>query len=385
MTRVFRAAALVVTDRRWAATLSATALGFGLFIGVAIGPGAAGTLATGVPQVIDIPTVSGVADSGSEEAPAAARAAPATGSAGSEATHFPSAGTALPSYAPIASAPGESAPGPASPPAAPKVPAAPTDPVEHPDELTLTGTVVHDNPAAGSYALAIAGGELVPVHTAKLPDPGEKLSVVVRRLANGTFAEAARPEESGAATRATFNGTITYIDPTPESPAYTVSGRGASLLVHVHPDPTGAGLRLPALGAYATVAVDIEQPTGLEPTATLWQHEIDVVDGAPSTYLDLAGTVEAILPEVGQILFSADDAREGEADLTLTVPRGISSAKLKLNDSYLATATVEEDGTLTLAGIAGDEHTEGAEDSSSAQGDLKRSLPTPSRALPPPR
>ena len=47
MSRVLRGAALVVTDRRWAAPLSAMALGFGLFVGVAIGPGAAGTLATG--------------------------------------------------------------------------------------------------------------------------------------------------------------------------------------------------------------------------------------------------------------------------------------------------------------------------------------------------
>ena len=41
---VLRASRLVVTDRRWAATLAAMALGFGLFLGVAIGPGAAGTL-----------------------------------------------------------------------------------------------------------------------------------------------------------------------------------------------------------------------------------------------------------------------------------------------------------------------------------------------------
>ena len=51
---VLRAVALVVTDRRWAAPLSAMALGFGLFLGVAIGPGAAGTFATGAGSIVAI-------------------------------------------------------------------------------------------------------------------------------------------------------------------------------------------------------------------------------------------------------------------------------------------------------------------------------------------
>ena len=52
--RVLRAFSLVVTDRRWAAPLSAMALGFGLFIGVAVGPDAAGSLA-GSPLIVELP------------------------------------------------------------------------------------------------------------------------------------------------------------------------------------------------------------------------------------------------------------------------------------------------------------------------------------------
>ena len=55
--RLLRWAALPVTNRRWAAPLAALALGFGLFAGVAIGPGATGTLATGAPQVIELPSL----------------------------------------------------------------------------------------------------------------------------------------------------------------------------------------------------------------------------------------------------------------------------------------------------------------------------------------
>lgn len=51
---------------------------------------------------------------------------------------------------------------------------------------------------------------------------------------------------------------------------------------------------------------------------------------------------------------------------------GSAIVRAKPGDSYLATAMVEEDGTLTLSGIASDEHTRGANDSSSAQGDLAR-------------
>jgi hypothetical protein len=87
-------AALPVTDRRWAAPLSAVALGFGLFAGVAIGPGAAGTFGTGVAQVIEIPGFSGGTDTAGEggdaSSPPAAAASSFSGTAsGSEGVSIP--------------------------------------------------------------------------------------------------------------------------------------------------------------------------------------------------------------------------------------------------------------------------------------------------------
>ena len=122
----------------------------------------------------------------------------------------------------------------------------------------MSGTVVHANPAAGSYALALSGGELVAIHAAKLPRPGAKLRVPIRRLANGTLAEAEGPAKSGTAARAAFDGTVTWANPDPLAPAYTVSWLGASILVQVPPDPTGTPPVLPALGSYVTVEVAIE-------------------------------------------------------------------------------------------------------------------------------
>jgi len=145
MTRWLRWASLIVTDRRWAPPLSALALGFGLFVGVAIGPGAPGTLATGVPQVIEIPDlIGGTSDGGDsgDGGSSPAFAAPAAGAAGGGGGSIPSSGSALPSFAPapLPSAPPSSS----APPAAP----APSDPEEEGAKIGLADAVVVAPPDA---------------------------------------------------------------------------------------------------------------------------------------------------------------------------------------------------------------------------------------------
>ena len=393
--RAMRGASLVVTDRRWAAPLSALALGFGLFVGVAIGPGAAGSFATGAQQIIELPGLGDSAEAGVEEAAAPGETAPPASPEESDGLE-----PALPSAAPLATEPSDSLLPPQSPPAT-RPPAPETE--EHEEETqTLAGTVVHVNPAAGSYALALERGELVSVHAARLPAAGARLSVPLRRLANGTFAEKGARKQTGSSAKAAFRGTVTFLDDDAAEPAYTVSGRGASILVRVTHDPSGGAPQLPALGSYAAVTASIQKPPSLPaqpateapvapegaptagcvpdpedppatgaPTAVLWQRRIDL-EGEPSTYIDLAGTVTAVCPQTDQLLFSSDDTRESGQDLTLAVGERIDAAKLTIGGSYLATAAVGPDGSLTLAGIAGDERTKGADDAASAQGDLKR-------------
>jgi len=352
---ILRSFSLVVTDRRWAAPLSAAALGFGIFAGVAIGPNAAGTLAGG-PQLIEIP----LADGGEEASPEAggALAGPAGGGAAVGALEAPSAPAPI-APAPVSPAPIEEEPAPE------RAPPAEEDP-EVEEGTELKGVVVHANEAAGSYAVAIKGGELVPIHATKLPAPGSKLTVTAHQLANGSFGEDEKPQRTGKATDVAFKGVVTYVDSDPADPSYTVSGRGASVLVHVDPDPSGALPELPEVGAYATVKAAIE------PGARLVQRQLEIEEVPPSTYLDLAGILSEVLPQSAQIMLSADGSNESEADLTLTVPPKIKLPKLAVGDSYLVTAEVQADGSLTLKGIAGDEHRKGADDSASAQGDLKR-------------
>jgi hypothetical protein len=360
--QALRGASLVVTDRRWAAPLSAGALGFGIFAGVAIGPGTAGTLATGAQQIIEIPSSGGGdGQSGGGGGPVAStESAPALEE--SEGSSFEEA---IPSSVPLAPEPVEPLAAPVEEPAAkPPSPAEENEEEEEAETQKLKGTVVHANPAAGSYTMAIKGGELVSVHAPDLPEPGTKLEAPLRRLANGTFAEAGDlEEEKKEATEATFRGAVTYTNPDPAAPAYTVSGRGSSLLIQLDPDPTGAVPQLPPVGTYVTVTASFD--SGLR------QEKIETEPGPPSTYLDLAGIVKEVSPD-GHLVLSADDSHEGEADLTLAVPKEIDATKLKPGDSYLVTAEIEPDGSLTLSGIASDEHTKGADDAASAQGDLKR-------------
>lgn len=225
------------------------------------------------------------------------------------------------------------------------------------------------------------------------------MSVPVRTLANGTFVEAGPRKKTGTKPSASFSGIVTYIKADPAAPAYSVSKRGVSLLVRVVPDPTGAAPVLPALGAYATVTAAVEaipppaspsvapvpdpaappaplcdgqpllSPLVPSPAANLWQSELDA-DGVPFAYSDFAGIVTAVCPGDGKLFLSADDTREGAADLAFAVPKSIGTKKLKPGDSVTATAEIGADGTLTLKGLASDEKTKGADDAKATQGDL---------------
>jgi hypothetical protein len=369
--QALRGAALVVTDRRWAAPLSAAALGFGVFAGVAIGPGTAGSLATGAQQIIEIPS------SGEGEG----QSGGGGGGIASTESSLPSLGgeasgdfeEALPSTVPLAPEPIEPLPPPVTEPAPKAAPAEENEPEEETEGQMFKGTVVHVSPAAGSYAMAINGGELISIHAPELPDPGAQLSGPLRPLANSTYAEAAELELGKKTVKeATFSGTVTFVDVNSSAPAYTVSGRGSSLLVHVEPDLSGAVPELPAVGSLVTVTAKIEPPLEPNGNSTPLQSKLEVESVPPSTYLELAGIVKEVLPETGQLLFSADWAGESESTLTLAVPPEIDSTKLKLGDSYLATVEIAADGSLELKGIVSDERSKGADDSASAQGDLKR-------------
>lgn len=356
--RLLRWAALPVTDRRWAAPLAAVALGFGLFAGVAIGPNATGSLATAPFQVIEMPTPasSSVGEGGTEEESFA--------DSGEEIGGFEEEGEEeASSFAPIV--PVEEAPlEPAEEEPAGKgaKPQKEEEKPGEPEKQVLAGTVVHVNSAAGSYTVAEAGGTMSAVHAGKLPALGSGVEVPIRALANGTLAEAGKRAKAKAEKVAKLAGIVTFVNADPLAPAYTVSNRGTSALVHVAPDPTGALPELPVLGAYVTVKVAFED-------AHLTQTQLSG-GGAPFTHVEIEGIVGSFDPEAAHLLISADDVRESGLDITIAVPPEIDATSLVAGDSVLVSAEIGADGSLTLTGLASDERLKGAEDAKATQGDL---------------
>lgn len=375
--RLLRCAALPILDRKWAAPLSAVAVGFGLFIGVAIGPGAAGTLATGAMQIVEVPGFGG----GSDEDPVATAGseAPAVSSRQSSAStssseSFP---PATASFAPLPVEEPESVPLPEADEGSEQKQTPPPGEEPEAEDETLKGVVVHVNKAAGSYAVAEGGGTLVAVHAPTAPQPGTEVEVPLQSLANGTFAEAGKRVRVGAETRAVASGVVTFVNADPAAPAYAVSKRGVSMLVRVHPDPGGATPTLPEVGAFATVAVEIEKS---EPPAepvedppppfVLWQRHLEA-DGTPLTYGDFAGIVTAVNLEANQLQLSADDVGESESDLLFTLAsEEFDLSELEVGRSVTVTATIGAEGTLSATGLADDEHRKGADDEGALQGDL---------------
>jgi hypothetical protein len=426
---LLRAAALPVTDRRWAAPLSAAALGLGLFVGVAISPGTSGTLATGAPQVIELPSLLTSGNDGEERGGSAA----GSGDAFAEASEEEGGGeVSFPEEEASSSAFETSFPEAEEATETPATEPAPSEEEEPADETeaeepaqTMGGLVVHANPAAGSYTVVEAGGLMNAIHAAKLPVPGTKVSVPVRTLANGTYAEDGKRRQTGRKASATIAGVVTFVHSDPVAPAYAVSKRGVSVLVRARPDPSGALPVLPQLGAYAIVKVEIEkssttgatpaapaspaapppaatpvppvtepspadpataspalscvpdsaQPlTVPAPTAILWQASLDA-DGAPFASSDFAGVVTALCPAEAKLSLSGDDLRQAGADIVFTVPPAIDVTGLKVGDSVAATAKIEASGALALTGLASDERSMGADDPKATQGDLASHKP----------
>ncbi len=361
--RLLRWAALPVTDKRWAAPLAALALGFGIFAGVAIGPSAAGSLATVPYQLIEMPSLaSNDGGGGEEELEAEGGGEPAGFGGGEEAGGFEGEGEEAASFAPVVpaeeaafgaegEAPSEQAPAPQK-----------DEKAEEPAGQELAGTVVHVNPAAGSYTVAEAGGLMSAVHAGKLPAAGTRVEVPIRALANGTLAEAGKRVKIKTAKAAELAGIVTFVDADPLAPAYTVSNKGTSALVHVTPDPSGAVPEMPVLGAYVTVKAGLE-------AGRLTQTQLGG-GGAPFTHFELEGIVGAVEAETAHLLLSADDVRESGLDVALTVPPSIDVTALTAGDSVLASADIGADGSLTLTGLASDERLKGAEDAKATQGDL---------------
>jgi hypothetical protein len=269
----------------------------------------------------------------------------------------------------------------------------------------LNGTVIHTNPVAQSYTIS-SGGGLSAIHANGLPPIGKTVRVPVRSLENRTFAEDGKRQLKADAAQATFAGIVTdnrdSTDPlVPDT--YTVSARGASVLVHSPPDATPTTVELPpAIGSLVTTTVEIrnlvptpqpidpspDSPTCMPPpqglpsppvtfTKELHQTAI-VVDPAPVAATEVETVIQRLCPSPSEFLLSSDDVREGRTDVLLT-NGGIDISLLAPGQPAIGSVTIVDDpgapGTKTLGaliGVAGDLGAEGADDPEGGQGALAR-------------
>lgn len=381
-----RWAALPVIDRRWTAPMSAVALGFGLFVGVAIGPGTEGSLGTSKPVVIQVPAPAPQ----TALAPDAARGGRTKpGQNGGD-----DGGGAAPVDSPPAPPPLDSlAPAPVTTPPIAPAPTTTPPPVTTTDEgqtstetgadeapaTMLSGTVVHRNPEALSYTIAADDGSLAAVHSRQPPQVGKVVEVEAGQLANGTYVEEAKRKEGKTRGRAELAGTVSFRDPV--TGAYTVSGPGASLLVRGGPQrtPPGIGERVEVEARIADHPEPLAQSAPGEegcgappaqpkpPPVTLEQAGLRVVEGGPATSTDVEAIVEGVCRGSRKLIVSADDLRESGEDIALAIPKRIRVASLKPGQVLKLTAKIGESGALTVSSVAGDEGTKGAEDADLVQ------------------
>jgi hypothetical protein len=400
-----RWAALPITDRRWTVPLSAAAVGMGLFIGVAIGPGTESTLGTGPPVVV----VSAPEPLASPHVAAVPKHDAAVDHPADVGGPVASAASPSPSP-PVTSAGGAIPPSISTPPVNSTPPATTTTTqpaADQTDETTTTttteaepkpvklhGTVVRLNRPAASYALAAPSGEIRAVHSRDLPTLGNTLELKARQLANGTYVEEGKRSRTGSRDSARVQGVVTFADRA--SGAYTVSSTGASLLIHPDADQ---GKDLPRVGAQVVVStaigkpvtegteVDAPPPTevgvprratgcGDAPRAPRPPDEVltEISRSVSEQFVETAsveGIVQRACPDSGRLVLSADDVRESGADLEIAVPEdaGIDLSAWTPGDVVDASVAIGKSaGALSLSGIASDDGASGADDTSTHQG-----------------
>ena len=363
-------------------TFAALALGFGFVVGTAISPNLGGIIAAPSPTVV------------AEAPPPDNTTTPATGGGGSGGGT--SVGASTPAVTVASTTPSSGGGGGGGGGGGKKKKKKKTKPVKP----TQTGTVIRVNQVAQSYTLASGG--LAAVHAGTLPQVGDQVTVPVRRLANGTYAEDGSRSAQGTSDSATFSGTVTYCADL-EQPAaacdgssatdhyvYAVSGLGVSAMVSA-PHDQGAP---PKVGSFVQVGVHIgaaftpvtpaswvtddtcapaydEQhgnPGGPPTTPSLTQTSIS--SSGTSTSSSLEAVVQTNCPGP-KLILSADDIRESARDLApLDVPGGFDTSKLSPGEAVQAALGVADDGTLSLKGITSDQGASGADDAGQGQGTL---------------
>lgn len=196
-----------------------------------------------------------------------------------------------------------------------------------------TGVVVHKSFRASGFVWANAKGRLTQSHRARAAGFGRHVAFRARGMSVGAKASTAK-----------VRGAVTFVDAAART--FTLSGNGASILVHLADDAQA----LPAVGDEVLIVADLAGST-----ATQLEGRIVTVGGDQAQSVELEGVVLAIDDASRTLTLSADDSRESGEMIAVSVPAAFDLATFAVGDSVELLATLNDDGqTFTL--VAVDDH-----------------------------
>lgn len=200
----------------------------------------------------------------------------------------------------------------------------------------------------GSHLVAVASAKHVRlVHTAAKLRVGERITMRVHRLRNGTFA-AKRVRVVGHVKQVSFRGLVLARDRSKRD--LTVSAGGAPITVASDSTPPSA-----EPGSEVEVDADVEDDGDLD------ANDVTVVDAnAPG------GSLEGHLLAIGTSSITVGAEHQ---TLVIDVPSGFDLSKFKVGDEVLAVFSQQSDGTLLLTSLSGDENAAQANEQEDNQGD----------------
>jgi hypothetical protein len=228
------------------------------------------------------------------------------------------------------------------------------------------GVVVDYRAASHTATVALPGGRLIAVHTARRARPGTRVRLGgLTQLANGTYTGALRA--SGRTRRARVRGTLAaHLG----GGAVAVSARGTTFAVRAgtprharsrkHSNAVGGG---PAVGTPISMNVTIGDGGRLEYDSI---RELAPADAGAA--IDIEGRITAIDATARTLTVTAEDD-DLSTDFTVIVPDAIDISAYAVGDELEASVLVNADGTFTLQGSSLNGDDQEADDGANDQGD----------------
>lgn len=222
------------------------------------------------------------------------------------------------------------------------------------------GVVVDWRAHSHTATLALPGGHLIAVHSARRVRPGTKVKfATLTRLGNSTFSGSLT--KVGRARRAHLIGTVVA---NLSGGSFALSGRGTTFVVH-HRRGVKASNEIaspPPVGSTVSTHVSIDSSGALES-----QDVSEVSAPDPTQPIDIEGRISVIDPSTSTLTVSVTD--DGAiATFRVVVPATIGVTAYSVGDEVELTATLNPDGTYTLVGSSQNGDSQEADDDTGEQG-----------------